>query len=265
MSDDLPTTQKFLLDHLRRIVEGVSCFPSDGKEDGAKKTWIFGTGNDALISLEDEAKNDKRKSDAGEHLFWSSMSLDARDHMGIPKWLEIRRKMSSKDRQEFANALTEDGNWRIEEAYAFEMICKLKDVVDRVQKAVPEVHLLPKVPREVDNYLSEAVACFRYGFDLACISLCRCVLEEALKHRISESNGRDFVEAPGMDLTKLVDWAAGSISKVLDPRLQAKAHAIRVSGNDCVHGNLSEEQAKRTALRVLKSCRMIVQHLYNER
>ena len=121
MSDDLPTTQKFLLDHLRRIVEGVSCFPSDGKEDGAKKTWIFGTGNDALISLEDEAKNDKRKSDAGEHLFWSSMSLDARDHMGIPKWLEIRRKMSSKDRQEFANALTEDGNWRIEEAYAFEM------------------------------------------------------------------------------------------------------------------------------------------------
>ena len=143
------------------------------------------------------------------------------------------------------------------------MICKLKDVVDRVQKAVPEVHLLPKVPRSVDNYMSEAASCFRYGFDLACISLCRCALEEALKDRISTSCGRAVIEQT--NLYELINTAAGNWLKILDSKLQAKAHAIRVSGNDCVHGNLSEEQAKRTALTVLKSCRMIIQHLYNER
>ena len=114
--------------------------------------------------------------------------------------------------------------------------------------------------REVDNYLSEAASSFRYGFDLACVSLCRCALEEALKHRLSESFGREFTEQTNLaaQIDAAVAW------KKLDPKLQPKARDIRVSGNNCVHGHLSEEQAKRTALRVLKSCREIVQDIYTE-
>ena len=267
MSDDLPTTQELLLDHLRRIVEGFSCV-----EDGGKKIWIFGTGNDALISLysssqkpslEGETKNKERTSDAEEQLFWSSISLAARDCIGVPIWLEFRRKMRPKALRELAEGLTKAGNRGTEEAYAFEMVSKLRDLVDRAQKAVPEVHLLPKVPRSVDNYLSEAAFCFRYGFDLACISLCRCALEEALKDRISTSCGHAVIRQTNLD--KLIDTAAGNRLKILDSKLQAKAHEIRREGNNCAHGNLSKEQATRTAFRVVKDCREIVQHLYNER
>ena len=267
MSGDRPTTREFLLDHLLRIVEGVS------REEGEDRTiWTFGFGDDALISLygvaseptpEQKAQNEKWKGDAKAQLAFSSFGIEARDHMGVPKRLaKIRGEILSKDRREVAETLKLVGTWRDEEAYACEMLCKLKNVVDRAQKAVPEMHLLPKVPRSVDNYMSEAASCFRYGFDLACISLCRCALEEALKDRISASKGRTFIEVPGVDVNKLIDWAAGPL-KVLDPRLQAKAHEIRVSGNDCVHGNLSEEQAKRTPLRVLRHCREIIQDLYS--
>jgi len=253
MSDDWPTTQEFLLDHLRRIVEGVSC-----EEDN--KTWIFGTGNDALISLygfsrepnaEDAAINDNRKRKANTYLGFTSLGMEARDQMGVPE--RLAKLFDGIIPKEFTKALTEAGNQGAEEAYALEMLGKLRDVVDRAQKGVPEVHLLRKVPRQVDNYLSEAASCFRYGFDLACISLCRCALEEALKHRTSEQ----------ADLAKLIGRAASPHYKVLDPKLQRKAHLIRVSGNHCVHGILGEDQVSRTALRVLRHCREIIQDLYS--
>ena len=258
MSDDRPTTQKFLLDHLLRIVEGVWCI-----EEKGRTIWIFGSGDNVLVSLEDEAKEDKRMSGAEAQLISSSVSLDSRDRMGVPKWLgKIPSKTLAKDRQKWVKDLTEDGNWGIEEGYALEMLSKLDDMVDRAQKAISQVHFLPKVPREVDKYLSEAAACYRYGFDLACISLSRCALEEALKHRISASCGPAYIQQT--DLKALIDLAAGNLLRFLDPKLQAKAHKIRVSGNDCAHGSLSEAQSRRTAVKVLKDCREIIRDLYRK-
>ena len=70
----------------------------------------------------------------------------------------------------------------LQQAYAFEMLNKLKLVVDRSkQEAVQEILLLKNVPEGVDDYMAEAAACFRYGFDKACLSVCRTVLEESLK------------------------------------------------------------------------------------
>ena len=267
MSDDRPTTQEFLLDHLLRIVEGISWAEEEGRT-----VWTFGFGDDALISLygvaseptpEQKAHNKKWKRDAKSQLDFSSFGIEARDHMGVPKRLaKIRGEILSKDRREAAETLKLVGTWRDEDAYACEMLCKLKDVVDRAEKAVPEMHLLQRVPRSVDRYISEAASCFRYGFDLACISLCRCALEESLKHRLSESFGHASIEQ--QDLVNLIKWAASDIAKVLDPKLQERAEEIRVSGNDWVHGNFSGEKANRTALRVLKSCRMIVEDLFSE-
>ena len=142
MINDWPTTQEFLLDHLRRIVEGVSC-----EEDN--KTWIFGTGNDALISLyglsqeptaEDATKNDKRKRKAETYLGFTSLGMEARDQMGVPE--RLAKLFDGNIPKEFRRALTGAGDRGAEEAYALEMLGKLKEVVDRAQKGVPEMHLL---------------------------------------------------------------------------------------------------------------------------
>lgn len=261
-----PTTQEFLLDHLLRISEGISW-----EEEDSRTIWTFRFGDDALTSLygfgteptpEEKEQNNKRKSHAKAMLVYASLGIDAKDHMGVPKRLtEIRGEVLSKDRQAIAQALKyfSSGAYA-EDGYALEMLCKLGDVVDRAKKATKEVHLLPKVPRSVDNYMSEAASCFRYGFDLACVSLCRCVLEEALNYRLDEAYGRAATKR--LILRDKIDTA--DRLGVLNSTLKPTAHRIRESGNKCVHGNLSEDEAKRTALRVLKDCQEIIRDLYGD-
>ena len=202
-------------------------------------------------------------------LIYSSLGIDAKDHMGVPKRLaEIRGEILSKDLQVIAEALkffsSED---HAESGYALEMLCKLRDMVDRGRKAVQEVHLLPNVPHSVDNYMSEAASCFRYGFDLACVSLCRAALEAALKDRLKEKCGPKAIMEWNNDKEL---WEEANLSKLIDKasrndqvlKFQEQAHEIRKAGNKCAHGKLNGEQVKRAALEVLVHSRLIVQDLY---
>ena len=129
---------------------------------------------------EEEEWNEKRDKEAKARLIYSSLGIEAKDHVGVPKRLaEIRGEILSKDRQAVADALKYfSSGAHAEDGYALEMLCKLGDMVDRGREAVQEVHLLPRVSHSVDNYMSEAASCYRYGFDLACISLCRLLLRK---------------------------------------------------------------------------------------
>ena len=263
---DIPTTQELLLDHLLRLSEGMSWTEEEGRT-----IWTFGFGDDALTSLygfgteptlEQKEQNKKRKSEAKAKLVYASLGIEAKDHMGVPKRLtKIRGEILSKDRQAVSEALKyfSSGGYA-EDGYALEMLWKLRDVVERAQKAVKEVHLLSKVPASVDNYMSEAASCFRYGFDLACVSLCRCVLEEALNDCVGKSYGREATK--GVKLREKIDMAVKL--GILNSKLKSTAHRIRQSGNKCAHGSLNEEQAKRTALKVLKNSQEIVRDLYSD-
>ena len=189
--------------------------------------------------------------------------------MGVPKRLaKLRRELLSKDRQAFAEALNALSLGASQDAYAFEMISKLGDMVDRGRQAVQEAHLLPNVPRWVDRYMSEAASCFRYGFDLACVSLCRSALEEALKNRLIKKVGRETIEPleegkrRAIPLVDLIIMAV--LLSILTPQLEQSAHDIRTSGNDCAHGRLKGKQVRDAASEALINSRLIIQMMYTE-
>ena len=273
MSKRWPTTQELLIDHLLRIIDGVAWT----EEGGGRKSWIFGPREDTLISshdfgseptLEEKAQNQKER-DANTWKFLSSIGIEARDHMGVPKRLaKLRSELLSKDRQAFAEALNALSLGASQDAYAFEMISKLGDMVDRGRQAVQEAHLLPNVPRWVDRYMSEAASCFRYGFDLACVSLCRSALEEALKNRLIKKVGRETIEPleEGKRRTiPLVDLIIMAVLlSILTPQLEQSAHDIRTAGNDCAHGRLKGKQVRDAASEALINSRLIIQMMYTE-
>ena len=86
------------------------------------------------------------------------------------------------------------------------MLNKLSQVVDRSkQKAVQEILLLTNVPEGVDDYMAEAAACFRYGFDKACLAVCRTALEEMLRRRIECDHGRRAIQTYDSHRKRFVD------------------------------------------------------------
>ena len=266
------STQEYLIDHLLRIVQGVS---TAGPDEYGTVEWSFGFGEDTLISYQPSSPEDRRewneqgkewKQDAKLRLFCSSLGLEARDHMGVPKRLaKLRSELFSKERQSVVDALKESFPGEIEWGYAYEMLSKLKDMVDRGKEAVQEIHMLPKVPRPVDRYMSEAASCYRYGFDLACVSLCRSALEEALKARLNEEYGPKAIE-PGrgkvdLGLEELIERAI--TFSVLVSQFRQIAHEIRKSGNKCVHGSFREKDVRHTALEALVNSRLIIQSIWS--
>ena len=183
--------------------------------------------------------------------------------MGVPKPLaKLRNELFSKDRQLVVDALKEAFPGEIEWGYAYEMLSKLKDMVDRGKEAVEEIHMLPKVPRPVDRYTSEAASCYRYGFDLACVSLCRSALEEALKDSLEgevESLTREQIKQ--YELKQLIDTATSW--KILDRQHNQMAHKIRTSGNVVVHGDFKGRNVRRIAKEALFNSRLIIQSIWS--
>ena len=269
MSKDWPTTQEYLIDHLLRIIQRVG--KTDPDENGIV-TWDFGFGKDALTTYQPSSPEDQKEwneqgreweKDARDRLFCSFLGIQARDHMGIPKPLEkLRSELSSIDRQLVVDALKEAFPGEIELGYAYEMLSKLKDMVDRGKEAVEEIHMLPKVPRPVDKYMSEAASSYRYGFDLACVSLCRSALEEALKHRLEDCGlTREQMKQPEYDLKKLIDTATNW--KILDRQHGQIAHKIRKSGNKLVHGDFKGKDVRRIVKEALFNSRLIIQSIWS--
>ena len=275
MSKESPTTQEFLLEHLLRIVEGVAY----SEDDDGREIWSFGFGEDALISMNgyrgipspnEKLDRENAKKNADLSLFCASLGVEVRDHMGVPKRLAaLRSELLSKKRQRFVETLKEVSTRTIEIGYAYEVLSKLKDMVERGREAVQEMHMLPKVPRWVDKYMSEAASCYRFGFDLACITLCRSALEEALKDRLIEAFGPEAIEQceegkgkSERGLKELINMAA--LYDLLDPQFQQSAHKIRMAGNDCAHGKLAGKQVRSTASDALTNSRLIIQMMFTE-
>ena len=126
------------------------------------------------------------------------------------------------------------------------MLLKLKQVADRSkEKAVQTMLSLENVPEAVDDYMAEAAACFRYGFDKACLAVCRAALEVSLKERIVCEYGECAVKESKVvdgvkkeftkDLWVLINEARDDYN-YLDIHLAKSAHQIRDWGNRAAHG-----------------------------
>ena len=277
MAEDEPTIQDLLIDHLRRIIE----YWGYGSVEGGKREWFFGVGDDRLMSYLDMPES-SLPDDVRASMAMSAIGVEARDRMGNPRATKALRSLyeiicdeDTKSFREFMEELlpSHADTETLQQAYAYEMLKKLDDMVERSRNAVQKMHLLEKVPDSVDRYMEEAAFCFRYGFDLATLSLCRAALEEMLKQEIprklgpkglkyldKEKNGE--VDA---SLWLLIERASTPMARIIPPQLGETAHDIREAGNDCVHGKLEEEEAKRAAIYVLEKTRLILSQVYQQK
>ena len=272
MEERWPTTQQFLLDHLRRIVEGVDRMSWGNPSD---EQWFFGFGDDCLVSYkESEERGAKDVAQARIHeadieMFLSLQGVGARDRpsgpinkKGLQHCYELLGEFFSNppNSQEFLkrvlpeNASTE----QLQQAYAFEMLLKLKQVADRSkEKAVQTMLSLENVPEAVDDYMAEAAACFRYGFDKACLSVCRTALEESLKRRMIA----DEHSVKNKALKTLIKEAHEN--NYLDDKLVRAAHQIRCWGNNAVHGKIPKGKFEAQAKDALLETKRILSCLWS--
>ncbi len=250
------STQRMLLDHLRRIVEGVHVFDMGTSDE----RWWFGFGDDLLISErfedDDPQANVRAINIARIGMFLACLNVEAQDRPRGPNSILKAAKTGHDDlittlakhfddkpnlHRFFRHGLPEDLGAGLEEAYAFEMLSKLNQVVDRSKtEAVREILLLEKVPEQVDDYVVEAAVCFRYGLDKACLAVCRAALEQILKRKIERTRGKKALQkttSGGKPVQKnLYDFIEDARGwKYLDDELAGAAHEIRKWGNGAVH------------------------------
>ena len=242
-----PSTQQMLLDHLRRIVEGVAL--AEGTTESPDEIWFFGFGDDCLISIDKNSQQpgeDRYVREARIQMFFSCLAAETRDRPSGPGDEFIKRAaglsgdkalatifdkaLRPPNHQFFRSVLPETADTEtLQQVYAFEMLNKLGMVADRSKtEAVREILLLENVPERVDDYMAEATACFRYGFDKACLAVCRATLEQVLKWRMA-SDGKPAQN----NLHKLIEDARKW--NYLTGELARAAHDIREWGNGAVH------------------------------
>ena len=279
MKERWPTTQQFLLDHLRRIVEGVDCMSWGNPSN---EQWFFGFGDDCLVSYKESeelgAKDvpQARIHEANIEMFLSLQGVEARDRpsgpinkKGLQHCYELLGEFFSNppNSQEFLkrvlpeNASTE----QLQQAYAFEMLLKLKQVADRSkEKAVQTMLSLENVPEAVDDYMAEAAACFRYGFDKACLSVCRTALEESLKRRMIADEHSIKTDRGHYKSLKTLIKEAHENNYLDDPE---SANQIRCWGNKAVHGpkngKISKKEFGSRAKKSLLYTKRILNHLWS--
>ena len=291
MERQWPSTQQMLLDHLRRIVEGVD-YATWG--DPPNECWYFGGGRDRLVSCVDEEDDHQASiedidSSAKIEMFLTNLAVEARDRpsgglfkqdcQAVIEVLSECFEDRPNPRELFRRALPKSADTEtLQQAYAFEMLNKLEQVVDRSkEEAVQEILLLKNVPEEVDDAMAEAVACFRYGFDKACLAVCRMVLEESLKRRIVRGRDESDHDESRIKTVKngrivhkgletLITEAHKQYEYLNDPLAKA-SNRIREWGNGAVHGSkkgkIPKKKFESRARQVLLQTKQILTYLWS--
>ena len=261
--------------------------------------WWFGFGDDLLISErfedDDPQANVRAINIARIRMFLADLNVEAQDHPRGPTSILKAAKTGHDDliktlakhfadkpnlHEFFRHRLPEDLGAGLEEAYAFEMLNKLGEVVRRSkQTAVREILLLENVPEGVDDYMAEAAACFRYGFDKACLAVCRTALEEMLKKRIECDHGKWATQTYDESRKRWVDKDLRTLilgarreygpkqqrSKYLNDQLVGFADQIRRWGNGAVHGksDIPRGVVESRAQKALLYSKQILHHLWS--
>ena len=138
--------------------------------------------------------------------------------------------------------------------YAFELL----DILARI-RAHSFVFASPPIkgiaPAAVVNLLREATRAYLFNLRRSCVSLCRALLEAALRQRVNPTEllNERFKSKKG-ELECLINVSARR--GALTPKLCKQAHAVRQAGNNALHGH---EPSDETAWAVLVDTREIVE------
>jgi len=130
-------------------------------------------------------------------------------------------------------------------------VARLEQVVERASALDPIQ--LKVTDDSVKRLFQAAHEVYLYGFDVACIALCRGLIDHALKDKLAVPPH----ERPA--LRPLIDRAARD--KLLDKPERDSAERVEEAGNKAMH-NLSN--LRRTAQEVLDCTRRVLNKLYAE-
>lgn len=135
----------------------------------------------------------------------------------------------------------------LEDYYAYQMVDMLPQIVERAQAlAVTVVNSKPR--KEIVVILREAFKSYIYGLNVACICICRCILEQLLEDSLKDKRNKlvtlGFYRHPdGRDKGKfeiLIERALHE--KVLDFPGSVIAKRIVKRGNEAAHDGKASER-----------------------
>jgi predicted RNA-binding Zn-ribbon protein involved in translation (DUF1610 family) len=137
-----------------------------------------------------------------------------------------------------------------------------RDFLKRAGKIVERTMLLNAMEskanpdRGVTLYLREATRCYVFGFWDSSVALSRAAVERALKDRLKEQLGKNM---PNDDeMKRLLDYAYKM--RLIDGAHLTMANAVRVAGNNVLHGSHAHEN---DAGESLAAARGVLNHLYS--
>lgn len=137
----------------------------------------------------------------------------------------------------------------LDKLFASEVVGKLPEIVQRASTLQRlEVGICPG--NAVLAYFAEAHRCYLYGFPVACVVLCRAILESALKERFGTNNSTN----------ELVDCASDALD---DERIRSLRAVLR-AGNFSIHNHeeFSTRYPNERVSELLLDTRKILEDLY---
>lgn len=145
--------------------------------------------------------------------------------------------------------------------YAFELL----DILAHIRASTfvfdsPPIH--GKVGPEVVGLLREATRAYLLGLERSCVSICRALLEEALRGHVKPAELLSEVwKSKKGELECLIN--VSERTGALKPKLAKQAHATRKAGNRTLHAKQSSGRSNEDAWAVLLDTRAIVEALYS--
>jgi hypothetical protein len=149
------------------------------------------------------------------------------------KYVEIWRDVLTEPRtEETADALPDAQIDVLDQRYTEEIIEKLEKVVSRASGL--QKFELGRIPnRRVQIYFEEAHRCYLYGFKVACVVMCRAILESALKETIDPKGELRPKERRESHILKMINKAK-IYGRLCDPLPQWAAE-VKDAGDSAVH------------------------------
>lgn len=213
---------------LRWVLEQVNFGNWECAEDSkGRVTWLTigsaAAANADVTTLEEVADNMRVRFRA---INFAGIFARGREEGFRPEYSTLAEKVRM--------TATEAAYDNTETHYAFELL----DILERIRAKTfvftsPPIHGM--AAPEVVSLLREATRAYLFNLRRSCVSLCRALLEKALRDRVSDTDllNERFQSKKG-ELECLINIAARR--SVLTPRLSKRAHAIRKAGNQALHG-----------------------------
>jgi hypothetical protein len=162
-------------------------------------------------------------------------------------------------RQKLAQALTLErvfDDWKTENNldrhYSYELVARLPQIVDRAS-VLERVQHKEVANKSVRQFFNEAHDVFLYGFDTACIALCRSLIEHALRDKLGVSR------KDRRRLEFMIQEAEDK--KLLDGIGLTSAESVEEAGNHIMH---NIPLLRSTAQTVLDHTRIVLNKLYGD-